>query len=159
MSVKLFLPALLFSLALCAQDPYKGPVPEQMDLPFIRHANKLVPTDTGEAREESAKGDTIYTVAGAAANAKTPLTEPAFIVKVNKLNIQQMQLYRMESRSGQRQLVLPQKPRKNSPRPLRLSLEPLSAGLYKLEVQEPLENGEYCLSPGGSNAVYCFAVY
>jgi hypothetical protein len=55
--------------------------------------------------------------------------------------------------------VLPQKPKKNSPRPLRLSLEPLSAGLYKLEVQEPLENGEYCLSPGGSNAVYCFAVY
>jgi hypothetical protein len=159
MSVKRLLPALLFGGLLFAQDPYKGPVPEQMDLPFIRHANKLVATDAGEAREEIVKGDTIYTVAGGAANAKTPLTEPIFIVKVNKLNIQQMQLYRMEAKAGQRQLVLPQKPKKNSPRPLRLSLEPLSAGLYKLEVQEPLENGEYCLSPGGSNAVYCFAVY
>jgi hypothetical protein len=55
--------------------------------------------------------------------------------------------------------VLPQKPKKNSPRPLRLSLDSLGGALYRLEVQEPLENGEYCLSPGGSNAVYCFAVY
>lgn len=146
-------------LVVLAQDPYKGPVPEQVDVPHIRHANKLVATDVGEAKDESAKGDTIYTVAGAGANAKTPLTEPSFIIKVNKLNVQQMQLYRMEAKGGQRQLVLPQKPKKNSPRPLRLSLDPLGTGLYRLEVQEPLENGEYCLSPGGSNAVYCFAVY
>jgi len=152
---------LAAALTAFAQDPYKGPVPEKVDLPFIRHANKLIPTDPGEARDESAKGDTIYTVAGpgAAADSRTPLTEPAFIVKVSKLNIQQMQLYKMEAKGGQRQLVLPQKPKKNSPRAIRLSLEPLSSGLYKLEVQEPLENGEYCLSPGGSNAVYCFTVF
>jgi hypothetical protein len=146
-------------LVLTAQEPYKGPVPERADVPHIRHANKLIATDVGEAKDESAKGDTIYTVPGTAATAKTPLTEPAFIIKVNQLNVQQMQLYRMEVKGGQRQLMLPQKPKKNSPRPLRLSLDPLGSGLYRLEVQEPLENGEYCLSPGGSNAVYCFAVY
>ena len=70
-----------------------------------------------------------------------------------------MQLYKMEIKGGQRQLVLSAKPKKNGPRAIRISLDPLSTGLYKLEVQEPLENGEYCLSPGGSNAVYCFAVY
>jgi hypothetical protein len=160
MNVKInWLALSTLAMVLGAQEAYKGPVPEKTDLPFIRHANKLVATDTGEAKDESAKGDTIYTVPGAAATAKTPLTEPTFIVKVDKLNVQQMQLYKMDTRSGQRVLNLPQKVKKNGPRPIRLSLEPLSAGLYKLEVQEPLENGEYCLSPGGSNAVFCFAVY
>jgi hypothetical protein len=35
----------------------------------------------------------------------------------------------------------------------------LDGNLYKLEAQEFLENGEYCMSPQGSNAVFCFAVY
>ena len=149
----------VLALAVFAQEPYKGPVPDKSDLPFIRPANKLLPTDVGEAKDDSAKGDTTYSVAGTAAIAKTPLTEPSFIVKVEKLNVQQMQLYKMEIKGGQRQLVLSAKPKKNGPRAIRISLDPLSTGLYKLEVQEPLENGEYCLSPGGSNAVYCFAVY
>ena len=158
--VKLSCVALfVLSLSAFAQEPYKGPVPDKSDLPFIRHANKLIPTDVGQAKDESAKGDTIYSVAGTAATAKTPLTEPSFIVKVEKMNIQQMQLYKMDTKGGQRQLYLSAKPKKNGPRPIRISLDPLSTGLYKLEVQEPLENGEYCLSPGGTNAVYCFAVY
>jgi hypothetical protein len=160
MDVKLKLLAICaLAMGLSAQEVYKGPIPEKTDLPFIRHANKLIATDVGEAKDESAKGDTIYTVPGTAANAKTPLTEPVFVIKVDKLNVQQMQLYKMEPKGGQRTLNLPQKAKKNGPRALRLSLEPLSTGLYKLEVQEPLENGEYCLSPGGSNAVFCFAVY
>lgn len=150
---------LAFASALLGQDPYKGPVPEKADLPYIRHANKLVPTDIGEAKDESAKNDTIYTLAGAASTARTPLTEPSFIVKVDKLNVQQMQLYRMEAKGGRRVLTLPKNPKKNSPRSLRLSLDPLSSGLYKLEVQEPLDAGEYCLSPSGTNSVFCFAVY
>lgn len=160
MDVKLNLLAIsTLAMVLGAQEAYKGPVPDKTDIPFIRHANKLVVTDTGEAKDESAKGDTSYTVPGAAATAKTPLTEPSFVIKVDKLNVQQMQLYKMEPRNGQRVLTLPQKVKKNGPRAIRLSLEPLSTGLFKLEVQEPLENGEYCLSPGGSNAVFCFAVY
>ncbi len=158
--VKLNLSILcVFAMGVFGQEAYKGPVPDKADLPFIRHANKLIPTDPGEAKDDSAKGDTIYTVPGAGAAAKTPLTEPIFIIKVDKLNVQQMQLYKMETKAGQRVLNLPQRPKKNGPRAVRLSLEPLSSGLYKLEVQEALENGEYCLSPGGSNAVFCFAVY
>jgi len=160
MNVKInLLACLAFAMGLSGQEAYKGPVPEKADLPFIRHANKLIATDAGEAKEESGKNDTVYNVAGAAAVAKTPLTEPAFIIKVDKLNVQQMQLYKMELKGGQRVLNIPQKVKRNGPRAIRLSLEPLNSGLYKLEVQEPLENGEYCLSPGGSNAVFCFAVY
>jgi len=160
MNVKINLLAVCtLALGLSAQEAYKGPVPDKVDLPFIRHANKLIATDVGEAKDESAKGDTIYTIAGTAATAKTPLTEPTFIIKVDKLNVQQMQLYKVEIKGGQRNLFLPQKVKKNGPRAIRLSLDPISSGLYKLEVQEALENGEYCLSPGGSNAVFCFAVY
>ena len=153
--------AVFFAIAtvLSAQDPYKGPVPEKVDLPYIRHANKLIPTDIGEAKDESAKNDTVYVVTGVSSAARTPLTEPSFIVKVDKLNVQQMQLYKMESKGGQRVLTLPKNPKKNGPRALRLSLDPLSSGLYKLEVQEALEVGEYCLSPSGTNSVFCFAVY
>jgi hypothetical protein len=35
----------------------------------------------------------------------------------------------------------------------------LDDDLYWIEVNEYLENGEYCLSPQGSQAVYCFQVY
>ncbi len=153
--------AFLFAVAsaLLAQEPYKGPVPEKSDLPYIRHANKLVPTDPGEAKDESAKNDTVYAVTGVGSTARTPLTEPIFIVKVDKLNVQQMQLYKMDSKGGRRVLTLPKNPKRNSARSIRLSLDPLSSGLYKLEVQEALEVGEYCLSPSGTNTVFCFAVY
>lgn len=160
MNVKIKLLAVCaIALGLSAQEAYKGPVPDKADLPFIRHANKLVPTDAGQAQEQTTKGEIVYNVSGPNASAKTPLTEPVFIVKVDKINLQQMQLYKMDSKGGQRVLSIPEKPKKNGPRAIRLSLDPLSSGLYKLEVQEPLENGEYCLSPGGSNSVFCFAVY
>jgi hypothetical protein len=141
------------------QEAYRGPVPEKADLPYIRHANKLVATDPGQANEQTVKGDTVVTVAGANATAKTPLTEPAFILKQAKLDASQMQLYKMEAKGGQRELRLAQRPGKKDARPVRMSLDPLGNGLYKLEVQEPLANGEYCLSPSGSSAVFCFAVY
>jgi hypothetical protein len=34
-----------------------------------------------------------------------------------------------------------------------------SDNLYKLEVEDELENGEYSLSPAGSNQAFCFQVY
>lgn len=159
MSVRLIAILVVAAGALLGQDAYRGPVPEKADLPYIRHANKLVATDVGQANEQAAKGDTVVTVPGANATAKTPLTEPAFILKQAKLDASQMQLYKMEAKGGQRELRLAQRPGKKDARPVRMSLDPLGNGLYKLEVQEPLANGEYCLSPSGSSAVFCFAVY
>ena len=34
-----------------------------------------------------------------------------------------------------------------------------TAGLYRLEVEESLEPGEYAFSPEGSNQVFCFQVF
>lgn len=159
MSVRQIAILLVAAGAVLGQEPYRGPVPEKADLPYIRHANKLVATDVGQASEQAAKGDTVVTVPGANATAKTPLTEPAFLIKQAKLDASQMQLFKMEAKGGQRELRLAQRPGKKDARPVRMSLDPLGNGLYKLEVQEPLANGEYCLSPTGSSAVFCFAVY
>lgn len=159
MKVKSILLFAAAALALFGQEPYRGPVPEKADLPYIRHANKLVATEPGQANEQSQKGDTLVTVAGGSASARTPLTEPVILIKQSKLDASQMQLYKMESKSGQRELRLAQRPGKKDSRPIRMSLDPLGNGLYKLEVQEALANGEYCLSPSGSSAVFCFAVY
>jgi hypothetical protein len=44
--------------------------------------------------------------------------------------------------------------------PLRVEASRLdSAGLWKIEVIDSLESGEYSLSPEGSNQVFCFQVF
>ncbi len=159
MFVRFFFPFVLFALAVWGQAKYDGPVPDKTDLPYIRHANKLIPTEVSEAKEEKKKDDSLYVVPGANSTARTPLIEPIFLVKVDKLNVQQMTLYKMESRGGRRELLLPAKPKKDSARPLRMTLDQVRTGVFKLEAQEPLFQGEYCLSPNGSNAVFCFTVY
>lgn len=157
--VRLFFSLGVLTFCAFAQNKYDGPVPDKADVPYIRHANKLVSTEIGEAKEEKRKDDSLYVVNGAASTARTPLIEPIFIVKVDKLNVQQMTLYKVEAKGGRRELLIPAKPKKDSAKPIRMSLDMLRAGLYKLEVQEPLFQGEYCLSPNGSNAVFCFTVF
>jgi hypothetical protein len=68
-------------------------------------------------------------------------------------------LYRFDVRRGRREVVLPTRPGKNAPRPFRTVVTPLEGKLYRIEANEALENGEYSLSPDGSNQVFCFQVY
>jgi hypothetical protein len=159
MFVRLLFSFAIFAVAAWTQAKYDGPVPEKADVPYIRHANKLIPTEVSEAKEEKKKDDSLYAVPGANSSARTPLIEPIFLVKVDKLNVQQLTLYKLESRGGRRELLLPAKPKKDSARPLRMTLDQVRTGVFKLEVQEPLFQGEYCLSPNGSNAVFCFTVF
>ncbi|MBY0507316.1 MAG: hypothetical protein K2X03_25605 [Bryobacteraceae bacterium] len=154
---------LLLSLAiagtLLAQDRYKGPRPPKSDIPYLLHANQLVETDSSEAQESKNKNDTVYTVPGAAAKARTPLAEPIFLIAVDKLSAEKLSCYRMETKGSSRQLVLPMKAGKNAPKPLRMNVTRVADGLYRVELAETLANGEYTLSPEGSNQVFSFAVY
>jgi hypothetical protein len=65
----------------------------------------------------------------------------------------------VEAKDGQREVVFSKKKRDKNPQSFRLSIERLSGNLYRLEIVESLENGEYCLTPNGSNRVFCFQVY
>ncbi len=50
-------------------------------------------------------------------------------------------------------------PGKNSPRAVRIVVKKVGDHLYHIEADETLQNGEYGLSPAGSNQVFCFQVY
>jgi hypothetical protein len=66
----------------------------------------------------------------------------------------------MEVKGGQRSLTLfSGKKARNNQKPVFILVTRLDGSLYKVEVNEYLENGEYCLSPDGSNQVFCFSVY
>lgn len=159
LNMKKSLLALALVGALFAQDRYKGPKPAKTDIPYLLHAGNLVETDSGEAQESKAKNDTVYTVAGAAAKARTPLAEPIFLMAVEKVSAEKLTCYRMETKGSSRQLTIPLKPGKNSPKPLRMNVTRLADNLYRIELAETLANGEYTLSPEGSNQVFSFSVY
>jgi hypothetical protein len=67
-------------------------------------------------------------------------------------------LFRLESKNGHREITFPKKGR-GGPDPLRLSVTQLEGTLYRVEAVDSLPNGEYSLTPEGSNQVFCFAVY
>jgi len=143
-----------------AQSKYAGPIPPKVDVPFLLHAGNLMETETSEAKQSESKDGTVYTVAGGASPVRTPMPEPIFLFKMEKINPDKLTLFRMEVKGGQRLLQMPTgKKARNAPRPVFLMVNRLAQGLFKVEVNEFLENGEYCLSPDGSNQVFCFAAY
>lgn len=153
----LFTIILLATLAIAA-DEYTGPRPPKPDMLYLVHASNLVPTEVTEAQQESKKDETTYSVSGAASSARTPLAEPIFLLRSEKIKADSLELYRFEVKNGRRQLTQSRK-RKDSSGPFHLSITKLDKDLYRVEADEALENGEYSLSPSGSNAVFCFQVY
>ncbi len=123
---------------------------------YLAHADNLVPTEAGDAKEQG-KNATTYTVDGAASTARTPLAEPIFILQSVKITPDSLELYKMDVKGGHRELTLAGG-RRNS-KALHLAVTRLSQGLYRIEVDEELDNGEYVLSPMGSNRVFCFEIY
>ncbi len=149
----------LCAFALMAQK-YNGPRPPKPDVLFLQHADNLLETEVSEAQEQQPKKNQIlYTVEGAASPVKTPLASPIFLLLAEKLDPGRLQLYKLESRKGRREILFKRKG--DAARPIRLTVERLSRdeNLYRIEVYESLENGEYSLTPDGSNTVFCFQVY
>jgi hypothetical protein len=150
--------ALLAATTILAQSDYTGPIPPKADVPYLLHASTLVETQVSEAKQDSKKGATVFSIDGAASPARTPLAEPIFIVRTEKLNPDKLELYKFEVNKGRRELTIKDNPGRND-RPLHLSVTKLSKDLYRVEASEQLPNGEYSLSPSGSNQVFAFQVY
>lgn len=149
----------LLGLGLAAEK-YTGPRPAKADLPYLVHADNLIPTEVNEARQQTRGRDTIFVIPGAASPARTPVPEPIFLFLSEKIAPESLELYRLEVKDGNRQIVFREKKR-DQPRPLRLVITRLDERLYRLEVSERfgLENGSYSISPRDSNQVFCFDVY
>ena len=148
---------LLCTCSLLAEK-YTGPRPPKPDLPYLMHADNLVPTESGDAQQENRKGEVTYAIPGANSTARTPLASPAFLIATDQIQADKLQLFKLQSKGGQREITIRRK-NKLVAHPIRLNVTRVDEGLYKIEVDEILENGEYSLTPADSNQVFCFEVF
>ena len=149
---------LAIALAVVASaQKYDGPVPPKPDLPYLKHGDSLIPTESVEAKEEKKKDDTTYVIQGAESSAKTPLASPILLMKSDKILPRNLQLFKFDVKNGHRELLFPAK---KPPQAIRIVVTKLSAdNIWKIEVDESLEPGQYSLSPTDSNAAFCFMVF
>jgi hypothetical protein len=149
---------LAFAVAVAASaQKYDGPVPPKTDLPYLKHGDSLIPTEAVEAKEEKKKDNTLYVIEGAGSSAKTPLASPILLLKADKIVPRNLQLFKLDTKNGHRELNLPAK---RPPQAIRIVVTKLSSdGIWKIEVDESLEPGEYSLSPSDSNQAFCFLVF
>lgn len=142
-----------------AAEKYTGPRPDKADLLYLMHADKLVLTEAAEAKDETRKDQQVAWIEGASSPVKTPLPEPIFLLRTESLQPERLQAYRLESKNGRREVVVSTKKGKNASRPIPIVITRLDQNLYKLEIDQILENGEYTLSPDGSQKTFSFQVY
>ena len=148
---------LSFAVILTATaQKYTGPRPPKADLPYLKHAENLVPTEAVNAIEQKKKDDILYIIEGANSSVKTPLASPIFLFQAAKLAPERLQLFKLDSKNGHREILFS---RKNPPTAIRVEVTRLASDLYRIEVSESLEPGEYSLSPEGSSQVFCFQVF
>ena len=150
---------LVMAAWLAADDIYDGPPPPKADLPYLLHATKLTETEVAKAREETRKNETVYVIPGATSPVRTPLPEPIFILSTQKIAPENLELYELEVKDGNREMSVSTKGHPGTSRVLHLRVTPMAEHLFRVEASESLENGEYALAPNGENRVFCFEVY
>jgi hypothetical protein len=148
---------ILIAGCLAAADKYAGPVPPKPDVPYLLHASSLVETEVANA-QQGKKSDQ-YIISGASSPARTPLAEPIFIVDARNIQPETFELYRLDVRGGNREVSLGGNRRRGGSRALHLAVKPLGGHIFRVEVDEALENGEYALSPANDNHAFCFEIY
>ena len=147
------LPLLAAAAAFAAQAQDSSfPKPPKSDLPYLKHADNLVPTEAVQAQEQKKKDESTYIIEGAGSSAKTPLAMPVFLFASDKIPPENLQLFRLEVKNGHREITMGKK----GPEPIRLQVTPLSGKIFRIEVYNELEPGEYSLSPNNSNLTFCF---
>jgi hypothetical protein len=155
--IRRILPLLLAAVCAASAQKYNGPRPPKPDLPYLKHADNLVATEASKAVEEKQKKDDIlYVVEGANSPARTPLASPVFLMLADQLSPDKLGLYRLDVKGNHREILFGPK---KQPRAIRLDVTRVEGNLYRIEVDESLDPGEYSLSPEGSNQVFCFQVY
>ena len=136
----------------------KPPTPPKPDVPFLIHATSLLETESNTAVELEKKKELLYTIQGPSSGVETPMARPEFVIRAENLNLNGLRLYRFESQNGHREILL-RKKKKLVARAYFLSVDALGEGVFRIRVDDVLDNGEYCLTPDGSNDVFCFTVF
>ena len=151
---------LVMSLAALAMaQKYDGPRPPKADLLYIKHASDLVPTEDVIAKEQDKRSSEItYVIAGAASSVSTPLAAPIFLVQAVKMIPEKLELFKLDVKNGHREVRVSSK-RTNTAAHLDATRYAADT-LWKIEVEDSLEPGEYALSQAddASNRAFCFRV-
>ena len=102
--ISVFLLATCISIPAFAAEKYTGPRPPKADVPYLLHADNLVETEIGTASTENRKDNAIAVINGANSPVKTPLSEPIFIIRTDRLQADKFEVYRLESKDGKREV-------------------------------------------------------
>src|SRR5882757_6590399 len=95
----------LLAVSALAAEKYDGPRPEKPDIPYLKHASKLIPLEVGEMKEEATKKDeTTMAMSGATSPTRTPLAEPIFLFNSERLDPMRLELYKIENKNGRREI-------------------------------------------------------
>lgn len=154
-----FTAAVLTCLPVFAAERYMGPRPPKADVPYLVHADNLIETEAGTAKNETRKDTTVAVVAGAASPVKTPLSEPIFLIRTDREQASKFEVYALETKNGNRETVIGHTKGKGVARPVHVEVTRLDDNLYRIEVDEPLANGEYTITPQGADTTFSFAIY
>ena len=127
---------LLMAASGFAAEKYTGPRPPKADVPYLMHADNLIETEIGKAKSDERKDTVVAMVPGASSPVKTPLAEPIFLIKTDRLSVDKIAAYRMEVKNGQREVVVNAKKLKNMKAPIHLQITKLDDRLYRVEVDE-----------------------
>ncbi len=158
--MRTFAPLLLFALCVSAAETNKLglPNPPKPDVPYIIHATSLLETEVGEAVIQEDKKELRYYVNGTESSAKTPLAAPEFLFRSESIDPRLLQLHAFEKINGRREILVKKK-KKTVAQPIVMDIFPVEEGLTRMRVDGSLAAGEYCLTPEGSDAVFCFSVF
>jgi len=161
MLIRLVVPIILLAASALpgADEKYAGPRPPKPDVPYLMHADNLIQTEALEAKQEDKGKDMLAWVPGTSSPVRTPLAEPIFLIDAQKIVPEKLELYKFDVKRDRREVVFPKKQSRDAPRPIRLMVTQLEGKLYRIEADETLDNGEYALSPDGSDEVFAFQVY
>lgn len=155
----LVMASLLGAALAPAAEKYTGPRPPKADVAYLLHADNLIETETRTAQDDTKKDTTIAWIEGTSSPARTPLAEPVFLFRSEKIPADKLAAYKLEVKNGRREVVVQAKKAKDVAKQIHVIVTRLEDNLYRVEVDQPLENGEYTLSPDGSNDTFSFQIY
>lgn len=150
--MKRFLTGLLLALALATQTKKVLPKPERKDVIYIVHAATLVQTEVARVNPKQSPEGAVWSIPGETSPARTPLALPIFTLDAASIDARKLGLYPFEAKGGRRELT-------SKTEPILITVSPISASLYRVEVVNEIPNGEYALTVPDSNQFFCFTVF
>jgi hypothetical protein len=103
-----------------------------------------------KASQTNSKEGQVFFVSGVTSPVRTPLAEPIFLFSPDYFRAEQLGLFRFEVRNGRREVVISGKHKRDDAEGVfHLSLRRLEEDLFRIEVSDMLNPGEYALSPEG----------